>query len=340
MLLRVAAQRLSLRHTGVAARRRVCFRPAAFASFTTAVPSRASALPLAGRGGGEEGGVDPAIGSVYGSRMGRRCSSPMQPLPLRLHGVGLGSAAVPSLHGASFWAQQCQSIAVTRGFASGRGVDGKDSPGGGTGGGETSEGAEKGKEQKEEKLSTFGKIRNMASKYGKVFVIYWGGMYVTHLALVFGAIQLSGLDGLALLRQLGECGEEGGRTDRRWEGSRGGGEIILSLVAIDLGDSSPLPPTPSRTGAEEYIGGYVDISGEGTLTPNIVNLIVAGEINELLEFGRLPFAIATTPRVHRWWHGLPEPGADPGAEAAGEAAGEAEAEAAGEGEGKGRGGST
>ena len=51
----------------------------------------------------------------------------------------------------------------------------------------------------------------------------------------------------------------------------------------------------------------MDISGNGVLTPNIVNLLVAGEVNELLEFGRLPFCIATTPRVHRWWHGLPEP---------------------------------
>ena len=32
-----------------------------------------------------------------------------------------------------------------------------------------------------------------------------------------------------------------------------------------------------------------------------VNLFIAGEMNEVLEFGRLPLVLATTPRVAKWW---------------------------------------
>ena len=90
--------------------------------------------------------------------------------------------------------------------------------------------------------------------------------------------------------------------------------LLYSSLPYSSSSSLSLTHSPSLRsffspypGAEQYVGSYVDISGNGVLTPNIVNLLVAGEVNELLEFVRLPFCVATTPRVHRWWHGLPEP---------------------------------
>jgi len=38
------------------------------------------------------------------------------------------------------------------------------------------------------------------------------------------------------------------------------------------------------------------------VNPTAVNIIVATECNEVLDFVRLPFVVATTPYVSRWWH--------------------------------------
>lgn len=37
------------------------------------------------------------------------------------------------------------------------------------------------------------------------------------------------------------------------------------------------------------------------LNPTYVNIAIAGEMNELLEFIRLPVVLTTTPRVAKWW---------------------------------------
>ena len=214
-----------------------------------------------------------------------------------LYGVGSSKRTLPvrptfCLHGLSG--------ASWRRFGSGNGPgSGKETKdrAGSVGADGTGDDDEPGKKQ-----STFGKIKSMAKKYGRVFVFYWGGMYVTNLAMVFGIIQVSGLDGLALLRQLGECEASRPACQNRLLFPRQRDKRPYSHYALPR---SPAIPDTGK-GAEHYIGGYVDISGNGVLTPNIVNLIVAGEVNELLEFARLPFCIATTPKVHRWWHNVPE----------------------------------
>jgi hypothetical protein len=37
------------------------------------------------------------------------------------------------------------------------------------------------------------------------------------------------------------------------------------------------------------------------LNPTYVNMAIAGECNELLEFVRLPLVLTTTPQVAKWW---------------------------------------
>ena len=54
----------------------------------------------------------------------------------------------------------------------------------------------------------------------------------------------------------------------------------------------------SFVGANNYV--HIDFS---MFSPRIVNALIAAEMNELLEFVRLPFIIATTPALTRRWRG-------------------------------------
>lgn len=102
------------------------------------------------------------------------------------------------------------------------------------------------------------KIKDLWGKYGKIFAIYWGTMYVTNLGMVYVVIKVAGVDGLEILRYFGA-------------------------------------------------DNYVDTSW---WSPDLINFLVAAEVNEWLEIVRLPFAAATTPRLARYLRGEPEPDAE------------------------------
>ena len=184
--LRSVVRSLSLRHASIEKSARACFRPAAFSPRAAVLSRDLSALTLPPcRKRALSGVLGTYAGSVDKPNKSQRWVPAMQLLILP-------GAVVPGPE--AFRVRHCQMITV-RGFASGPVVDE---------GTAKAKKTDEGSVEDEKKLGTFGKIKNMAKKYGKVFVFYWGGMYVSHLAVIFGAIQLTGLDGLALLRQIGQ----------------------------------------------------------------------------------------------------------------------------------------
>ena len=139
----------------------------------------------------------------------------------------------------------------------------------------------------ESKLSRWQQLKTSFREYGIIFIGYYAVTWTAGLGVVWGGLTLASFDGAALLLQVRKS-----VLMVAWPHALGCWVQAARSIGSLRRHTTTVPQVTQWTGLSEMI----DITG---WPPWCVNVVIAGEINELAEPFRLPFLLATTPALSR-----------------------------------------